>query len=113
MRELIHYQDYSREEVHDIFAPDSPFTRQAGTWGNHGIVAVPNRPGDYVFLVTFGQKQAHHEFDEGVTPEGILRWQSQPNQGFSNSRIKDFIVHDEDRNSIFCSSEPQRIVVER
>ena len=101
MRELIQYQDYSRKEVHDIFAPDSPFRRQAGTWGNHGIVAVPNRPGDYVFLVTFGQKQAHHEFDEGVTPEGILRWRSQPSQGFSNSRIKDFIAHDEDRNSIY------------
>jgi Domain of unknown function (DUF3427) len=54
-----------------------------------------------VFLVTFGQKQSHHEFDEGVTPEGILRWQSQPGQGFINSWIKDFIAHDDDRNSIY------------
>jgi Domain of unknown function (DUF3883)/Domain of unknown function (DUF3427) len=101
MRQLIHYQDYSRKEVHDIFALDSPFTPQAGTWGNHGIVAVPNRPRDYVFFVTFGQKEAHHVFDEAVTPEGILRWQSQPNQRFTDSTIKNFIAHDDDRNSIY------------
>ena len=101
MRELIHYQDYSREDVHDIFAPESRFTPQAGTWGLHGIVEVPDRPRDYVFFVTFGQKEAHHEFDEGVTLEGVLRWQSQPDQRFTDSTIKNFIVHDNDRNSIY------------
>ncbi len=27
------YHDYSRQEVHDLFAPGTPFTAQAGTWG--------------------------------------------------------------------------------
>jgi hypothetical protein len=49
MRELILYEDYSREEVHDIFDPESTFTPQAGTWGLQGIVELPNRAGDYVF----------------------------------------------------------------
>jgi hypothetical protein len=70
MRDLILYADYSREEVHDIFDPDSSFIPQAGTWGLQGIVKVPDRPGDYVFFVSFGQRQSGHEFDEGITTEG-------------------------------------------
>jgi hypothetical protein len=64
---LVLYQDYSRQEVHAIFAPDTPFTPQSGSWGLHGIVAIPNRPGDFVFFVTLGQQQGDHVFDEGVT----------------------------------------------
>lgn len=101
MRELKLYEDYSREEVHGIFSPETDFTPQAGTWGLHGIVAIPDRPGDYVFFVTFGQKQGEHEFDEGVTKEGVLSWQSQPRQDFSSSQIQDFIKHDELKHSIY------------
>jgi hypothetical protein len=98
---LTRYQDYSREDVHDIFAPDTPFTPQAGTWGMHGIVSIPNRSGDFVFLVTFGQQTGTHVFDEGITEEGVLSWQSQPRQALSDNQIKQFIVHDELVNSIY------------
>jgi len=101
MRELKLYEDFSREEVHGIFSPETKFTRGSGTWGNHGIVAIPDRPGDCVFFVTFGQKQGEHEFDEGVTKEGVLSWQSQPRQDFDNPQIQDFINHDELRHSIY------------
>jgi hypothetical protein len=92
--------DYSREEVHDIFDPDSTFTPQTGTWGLQGIVKVPERPGDYVFFVTYGSKQGEHAFDEEITPEGVLVWQSQPSQKFSSPVIQDFIKHDDSVNSI-------------
>jgi hypothetical protein len=72
------YHDYTRKEVHDIFAPDAPFTPQSGTWGLHGIIVVPNRPHDFLFFVTFGQQQGTHVFDEGITDTGVLSWQSQP-----------------------------------
>jgi len=29
---------YTREEVHDILAPETHFTKNSGTWGLHGIV---------------------------------------------------------------------------
>jgi hypothetical protein len=87
MRPLTLYEDYTREEVHDIFDPKYSFTPQAGTWGLQGIVPIPDRPGGYVFFVTFGQKQAEHEFDEGITPEGVLRWQSQPKQRLTDPTI--------------------------
>jgi hypothetical protein len=87
--------------VHDIFAPDVPFTPQAGTWGLQGIVAIPDRPGDYVFFVTLGQRQGEHVFDEGITEDGVLSWQSQPQQDLHNRRIREFINHDELKNSIY------------
>jgi hypothetical protein len=76
--QLIPYDDYSREAVHDLFDPNSLFTRGAGSWGISGLIEIPGRPGDFVFLVTFGSKQGDHEFDEGISAEGIIRWQSQP-----------------------------------
>jgi len=92
---------YSREEAHSIFSPDTVFTPQAGTWGLHGIVPVPYRDNDYVFFVTYGQKQGEHEFDEEITEDGVLSWQSQPGQNFQNKHIRNFINHNELINNIY------------
>src|SRR3954469_8428689 len=101
MRALVLHEDYAREEVHNIFDPDSKFTPQAGTWGLHGIVKIPGRPGDYIFFVTFGRQQANHTFDEGITADGVLRWQSQPRQGFADADIRTLIAHDETKHSVY------------
>jgi hypothetical protein len=77
------------------------FIPQAGTWRLHGIVKILERPMDYVFFVTFGQRQSGHEFDEGITAEGMLRWQSQPKQSLSDSDIQELIAHDDSKNSIY------------
>jgi hypothetical protein len=50
MAELLLYSDYTRQQVHDIFASHTPFTPQAGTWGLQGIVAIPKRPETLCFL---------------------------------------------------------------
>jgi hypothetical protein len=55
MRALRLWDDYTREEVHGIFSPNTRFTPQARTWGLQGIVRVPARQGDWVFFVTFGK----------------------------------------------------------
>ena len=98
--QLTLYDDYSREAVHDLFDPNSLFTRGAGSWGISGLIEIPGRPGDFVFLVTFGSKQGDHEFDEGISTEGIIRWQSQPQQGLDDPRVQRLIGHDPDRNSV-------------
>lgn len=98
---LVLHADYSRQLVHTIFSPDTVFVPQAGTWGLHGIVDVPHRPGDYVFFVTFGQTQGSHQFEEFITQDGVLSWQSQPRQGFNDLRIKNLIKHHEEVNSIY------------
>lgn len=102
-------QSYSRADVHSIFSPDTIFTPQTGTWGLQGIVEIPDRQGDYVFFVTFGKSQGSHEFDEFITEDGVLAWQSQPKQELNDRRIKDFISHDEFTNNIhlFLRANPR------
>jgi len=102
------YAEYSRQDVHDIFSPDTRFTQSSGSWGLHGIVEIPNKPGDYVFFVTFGQHQADHTFDEWITEEGIISWQSQSRQSFEDRKIQQFIRHDDKNNSIYLFLRTQR-----
>lgn len=101
LRKLSLYSDYERRDVHDIFAPGTPFTERAGAWGNHGVVRVPGRPGDWVFFVTYGQTSGPHTFDEGVSTDGVLTWQSQSAQDLDEKRVKEWIKHDELKHSIY------------
>ncbi len=101
MPALVLFDDYTREEVHDLFAPQAPFTPQRGTWGLQGIITLPDRPGDFLFFVMFGQRQGEHVFDEGITEEGVLSWQSRPRQGFHHPQIQQFIHHDELTHTIY------------
>ena len=101
MTKLILYEEYSREEVHNIFSADTIFTPQAGTWGLQGVVPIPDRPGDWVFFVTFGQTQGEHTFDEGITEDGVLTWQSQPQQSLNDRRVQQWINHDDLTHNIY------------
>ena len=101
MTKLILYEEYSRVEVHNIFSPDTIFTPQAGTWGLQGVVPIPDRPGDWVFFVTFGQTQGEHTFDEGITEDGVLTWQSQPQQSLNDRRVQQWINHDDLTHNIY------------
>jgi hypothetical protein len=44
------FEAYTRDDVHHMFAPDTRFTPHSGTWGLHGLIAIPDRPGDFIFL---------------------------------------------------------------
>lgn len=100
MKTLSLNETYTREDVHGIFSPETRFIPQAGTWGLHGVVPVPYRPGDWVFFVSYGQSQAEHKFDEGITEDGVLTWQSQPRQDLNDARIREWINHNESINTI-------------
>ncbi len=100
MTTLSLWSDYTREDVHSIFSPSTIFTPQAGTWGLQGIVRIPERDGDWVFFVTFGQHQGDHAFDESITDEGVLSWQSQPSQRLDDKVIRALVAHDEQVNTI-------------
>lgn len=92
-KELRLYDRYSREDVHDIFDAESVFTPQSGRWGITGIVRI-NDTGNRVFFVTFGQSQSGHDFDESISDDGVLTWQSQPKQKLSDPVIQELINHD-------------------
>jgi hypothetical protein len=101
MRNLQLNNLYSRKSIHSIFSPQTTFTPQAGTWGLQGIIKIPNREKDYVFIVTYGQSQGEHNFDEGITDDGVLSWQSQPKQDFNNKTIFDLVNHDDITDNIY------------
>jgi hypothetical protein len=101
MKALELWQTYSREDVHDIFSPDTAFTPQSGTWGLRGIIRLPERAKSFVFFVTFGRVQGEHAFDESVTEDGVLSWQSEPQQRLHYPTIKALIDHDDQSESIY------------
>jgi hypothetical protein len=94
------YQDYDRRSVHNIFDPASKFTVGAGTWGLQGILRVPSTPGGCILFVTLGKQEGAHQFDETINDEGILRWQSQPQQDLNSPVIAELITHDARRGSV-------------
>lgn len=101
MSTLKRYEKYTREDIHDIFSPNTKFTRSAGYWGISGIIRIPDSINDFAFLVTFGTEQAGHKFKEGITENGVFTWQSQPSQTLSTPIIRKLIEHDEQINTIY------------
>lgn len=94
------YQRYTREEVHNIFEPRTKFTPQSGTWGLQGIITLKETQ-DYIFFVTLGSSQSGHHFDEAITWNGVLSWQSQPSQSLRSPMIHKFIHHNELEHNIY------------
>jgi uncharacterized protein DUF3883/uncharacterized protein DUF3427 len=97
-RSLTLFEDYTRREAHDIFAPDTDFTPGAGLWGIQGI--IEHEPGEFLLFVSFGREQGGHSFDEGMTVEGVLTWQSQPDQDFADPQVQRLIAHDPERTNV-------------
>jgi hypothetical protein len=108
MRKLVKYSDYTREEVQQIFEPDYSYVSGAGTWGIMGVVSIPYS-NDFVFFVTYGSSQAGHIFQEGVTKDGLITWQSQPNQKLSDYRVKRWITHDPSLTDIYLFLRTSKI----
>lgn len=105
---LLLHRQYTRAEAHAILAPSAPFESQRAQWGLQGLIPLPGRPGDFVFFVSFGQTQGEHQFDEGITEDGVLTWQSQPRQGFNSAQIRQLIAHDDLRSTIHLFLRTQR-----
>jgi hypothetical protein len=94
--------------VQKIFQPDYIFKASTGTWGLHGVVRVPNRTNDWIFFVSYGQSQSGHEFDEGITRDGVLTWQSQPRQTLTEDRVLNWINQDHEIDNIHLFLRPSR-----
>ncbi len=108
MPKLKRYHLYSREEVHSIFDREgNPFYPGTGTWGLHGIIRIPNSD-DFVFFVTYGRNISGHQFEEKITEDGILHWQSQPRQKLDDELIQKFINHDHLIDNIYLFLRPKR-----
>lgn len=92
---------YNRKQVHAFFGGDSTFTPGAGTWGLQGMLRTADDRLSWVFFVTLGHKEGQHQFDEGITEEGVLTWQSQPKLSLNSFDIQDLIHFDHDKHNIY------------
>ena len=102
MKKLVQNNKYSRKEIYNIFNPSRPID---SIWKQWGIINlgkyIDEMNNDFIFLLTKGSEVSGHSFDEGITQDGILSWQSQPQNSFNSESIKKYIEHDEMLNNIY------------
>jgi hypothetical protein len=102
MNTLVKNKKYSREDIYSIFNPTKPID---SIWKQWGIINlgkyIDEMKDDFIFLLSKGSEVGGHSFDEGITLDGVLSWQSQPQNSFKSQTIKKFIQHDEMLNNIY------------
>lgn len=99
---------YKRQDVHKLFGGDSTFTPGAGYWGISGMLRTDQDKLSWVFYVTLGHKEGKHQFDESISNEGVLTWQSQPSKTLDHRDIKDLIAFNHDQHTIYLFLRPNK-----
>lgn len=99
-RTLILLQGYDRQEIARVFEPGAKFTPGAGRWGIQGIVESPPDSGNFVFMVTLGKPVEGNPYQDALTLDGRLIWESQTQQDFESPAIKKLLAHDATVNNI-------------
>jgi hypothetical protein len=61
-----------------------------------------------VFFVTYGQTQADFVFQEGISSEGVITWQSQPRQHLEEKRVQRWIQQAEFNDRIFLFARSKK-----
>lgn len=105
---LIRLQAYNREEIARVFEPEAKFTPGAGRWGMPGIVETPRDSGNFVFMVTLGKSDASNPYQDALTLDGRLIWESQTKQGFDSPTIRKLLVHDPMVNNVHLFLRAQK-----
>lgn len=93
------YGQYNREEVCQIFSPETKFTKSAGSWGLSGIVSNASKKGDVVFFVTLEPSKSN-TYEDYITNDGRLIWWSQNQHTPESSVIKKLVNHNDKTNTI-------------
>ncbi len=97
---LRRYQLYSRKAIANFFEPNYEFKRGSGRWGISGIIESPSDSGDFVFMVTLGAPKPGNPYQDALTLDGFLIWESQTQHSFNSRTIKKLIGHQGSENNI-------------
>ena len=102
MPKLEKYQKYSRSDIHQIFKVENPFDQIWKMWGIINLGKYKKEmDGDFIFFVTIGSSVDGKEWDEGITSNGVVSWQSQNQNSLTSPNTLKFIKHDEQINNIY------------
>ncbi len=97
---LQRYQRYSRYDISQLFEPGCSFSPGAGRWGIPGIVETPKNSGQFVFLVTLGPPTDGNPYQDAITADGYLIWESQSRHDFASPLIQQLLQHDPTQRAI-------------
>jgi hypothetical protein len=92
MPDLRLYAEYSRKEVHDIFAKFSPFHPQVGVWGMNGVVRISKDSDDFVFFVRL-DRGSKYAVGQELAEDGTLKWLAPLQQDLKSPLIQALIKH--------------------
>ncbi len=102
MLKLEKYQKYSRRDVHQIFKVENLFDQIWRMWGIINLGKYRREmDGDFIFFVTIGSSVDGKQWDEGITSNGVVSWQSQNQNSLTSPNILKLINHDEQVNNIY------------
>lgn len=102
MLRLEKYQKYSRRDVHQIFKVENTFDQIWKMWGIINLEKYKEEmTDDFIFFVTIGSSVDGKEWDEGITRDGVVSWQSQNQNSLTSPNTLKFIKHDEQINNIY------------
>ncbi|CAG2132144.1 hypothetical protein LMG31506_00974 [Cupriavidus yeoncheonensis] len=105
-RGLERLQSYDRREIAGVFEPDAKFTPGAGLWGIQGIVETPANSGSFVFIVTLGEPVEGNPYQDALTLDGYLIWESQTRQSLQSRVIQKLLAHDPQEQNIHLFLRP-------
>ncbi len=91
---------YDRKEIHSFFGGNSKFTPGCGSWGIQGMLRTTDDELSWVFFVTLNHQKGNYQFNENITQDGVLTWQSQPKLSLKSKDIQDLINFDHDKHNI-------------
>lgn len=102
MLKLEKYQKYSRNDVHQIFKVERSFDQIWKMWGIINLEKYRKEmDGDFIFFVTIGSSVDGKQWDEGITRNGVVSWQSQNQNSLRSPNTLKLIKHDEQVNNIY------------
>lgn len=93
-------QAYDRAGIAGLFEPAYEFKRGSGRWGISGIVETPKDSGNFVLIVTLGAPVEGNPYQDALTLDGHLLWESQTQQDLDSSAIRKLLAHDSDANNV-------------
>lgn len=98
--ELSLYDEYSRQDISELFDPGYEFKQGAGRWGISGIISGKPGPDDVVFIVTLEERDGN-EYEDFLTEDGVLFWKSQNRHTPQSTLIQRLSAHDPDLATIY------------
>ncbi|HGM5493644.1 TPA: DUF3427 domain-containing protein, partial [Serratia fonticola] len=91
---------YNRKDISQLFEPGSKFTVGSGRWGISGIIKLKNDTDDLVFIVTIEKPHSGNPYEDSLTDDGLLYWETQKKMDVDSLFVNRLRAHDHNTSNI-------------